>query len=99
MRHKKLQRIALAALFAVLACAIPKVHAQLAVTTATLSGIVTDASGAVVPQANVRLFSAEKGITRVYVTDASGHYSLTQLPPATYALSIHNGGWASLRET
>lgn len=99
MRHKKLQRIALTALFAVLACTIPKVHAQLAVTTATLSGIVTDSSGAVVPQANVRLFSAEKGITRVYVTDASGHYSLTQLPPATYTLSIQMGGFKEYRQT
>ena len=98
MRHRKLQWIAFTALFAALACTVPKVHAQLAVTTATLSGTVTDTTGAVVPQANVKLTSPEKGIVRTYVTDASGHYSLTQLPPATYSLSIQVGGFKAYQQ-
>ena len=98
MRHRKLQWIAFTALFAALACTVPKVYAQLAVTTATLSGTVTDSTGAVVPQANIKLTSTEKGIVRTYVTDASGHYSLTQLPPATYSLSIQVGGFKSYEQ-
>jgi hypothetical protein len=38
-------------------------HAQLAVTTATLSGTVKDPTGAIVPQASVTLASPERGIT------------------------------------
>jgi hypothetical protein len=70
-------------------------HAQLAVTTATLNGNVTDPSGAVVPQATVKLDSGQTGVSRTYVTDAAGRYSFTQLPPATYTLSIRANGFES----
>ena len=73
---------------ALLAGFVPGVQAQLAVTTATLSGSVTDSSGAVVPQATVDLTSTQNGIARHFVTDGAGHYLFTQLPPATYTLSI-----------
>ena len=73
-------------------------QAQLAVTTATLSGSVTDPSGAVVPQATVKLNSTQTGISRTYVTDAGGRYSFTQLPPATYTLSIQANGFESYRQ-
>src|SRR5580698_5184126 len=73
-------------------------QAQLAVTTATLSGSVTDPSGAVVPQAAVKLNSTQTGISRTYVTDAGGRYSFTQLPPATYTLSVQANGFESYRQ-
>jgi alpha-glucosidase len=56
----------------------PWINAQIATTTATLSGVVTDPSGAIVPQASVTLTSAEKGISRDFVSDGGGRYSFSQ---------------------
>ncbi|HEY1649839.1 MAG TPA: carboxypeptidase-like regulatory domain-containing protein [Terracidiphilus sp.] len=78
----------LAILATVLASAAPRAHAQIATTTATLSGVVTDSSGAVVSQATVTLGSRDKGVNRIFTTDAGGYYTFNQLPPATYNLTI-----------
>lgn len=69
-------------------------HAQLAVTTATLSGTVVDPSGSVVSQATLTLSSPERGITRSYTTGAQGSYSFGQLPPSTYQLQIQAQGFS-----
>ncbi|HEY1730996.1 MAG TPA: TonB-dependent receptor, partial [Terriglobales bacterium] len=74
-------------------------YAQLAVTTATLSGNVTDPSGAVIPQAAVRLESAQTGVARTYTSDSAGRYLFTQLPPSTYTLTIQAGGFESYKQT
>ena len=74
-------------------------HAQLAVTTATLSGTVTDPSGAVVPQATIRLTSPPKGIALGFTADAEGRYTFTQLPPSTYTLSIQANGFETYKQT
>lgn len=63
-------------------------RAQLAVTTAALSGTVEDSSGAVIPNATVTLTSSERGIVRTTTTDATGRYIFSQLPPSTYALLV-----------
>ncbi|WP_158749755.1 TonB-dependent receptor [Acidobacterium sp. S8] len=86
-------------LLVILACGIPRAKAQLAVTTATLSGTVTDSTGAVVPGANVKLTSNEKGVVRTYSTDASGAYSFTQVPPANYTLDVQVNGFKAYRQT
>ncbi|WP_263366535.1 TonB-dependent receptor domain-containing protein [Edaphobacter bradus] len=80
-------------LFALLGLGVAAMDAQLAVTTATLSGTVTDPSGAIIPQATVKMSSVEEGIARKLTTDAGGHYSFTQLPPATYALEVQAQGF------
>ncbi len=69
-------------------------YAQLAVTTATLVGAVTDPSGSVVPQAEVTVTSTQIGITRKYTTTAQGFYSFTQLPPSTYQLQVEAKGFS-----
>jgi hypothetical protein len=70
-------------------------YAQLAVTTATLTGTVTDPTGSVVPQAKVTLTSSSVGVARSYTTTAQGFYSFTQIPPATYQLEIQAKGFSS----
>ncbi len=72
--------------------------AQLATTTATLSGVVTDSSGALVPQASVTLTSPETGITRTFTSDAAGRYTFSQLPPATYNLTIRTKGFETYQQ-
>jgi hypothetical protein len=80
-------------LIAVLASSPSLMHAQLAVTTATLSGTVTDPANLVVSQASVILNSPQQGINRTFTTDSSGHYSFGQLPPASYSLTIKVAGF------
>src|ERR1700730_13683796 len=50
----------------------PPVHAQVA--GATLAGTVTDASGAVVPNANVSIKNTATGVARDISTDSAGFY-------------------------
>jgi Carboxypeptidase regulatory-like domain len=85
-------------LFTVPVCSGSVALAQLSVTTATLSGTVTDSTSALVPQASVQLASQENGIKRALTTDASGHYSFTQLPPATYTLVVQAKGFKEYKQ-
>jgi hypothetical protein len=84
-----------AILLALLAGSAPWINAQLATTTATLSGVVTDPSGAVLPKASATLSSAEKGINRSFIADAGGRYSFSQLPASTYTLIVKAKGFES----
>jgi hypothetical protein len=76
----------------------PWINAQIATTTATLSGAVTDPAGAVLPKASVTLASPEKGINRSFMTDASGRYSFSQLPPGAYTLTIKAKGFEEYQQ-
>ena len=76
----------------------PFLNAQLAVTTATLSGAVTDSSGAVVPQARSGS-PAARTVSREVYSDAIGHYTFTQLPPSTYNLEIQAKGFETYKQT
>lgn len=76
-------------------CCTPGANAQLAVTTATLTGVVTDSTGAVIPHARVTLTSTDVGVVRMYTTTAEGFYSFTQLPPSTYQLKVEVQGFTS----
>lgn len=70
-------------------------YAQLAVTTGTLTGAVTDSSGAAIPQASVTITSTAIGVARTYTTTALGLYSFVELPPSTYQLKIEAKGFSS----
>jgi hypothetical protein len=98
LKRDKLYWRGISILLAVLVCSAPWTLGQLAVTTATLSGVVTDPSGALVPQATVQLTSQENGIKRATVTDAGGHYSFTQLPPSTYNLAVQEKGFKEYKQ-
>ena len=69
--------VALAA-FAISA-ALPVAYGQTLASSAALSGSVSDSSGARIPNANVTINSAEKGITRDFKTDAEGNFSFSLL--------------------
>jgi Carboxypeptidase regulatory-like domain/TonB dependent receptor len=88
-----------AILLAFLMCAPAGLHAQLATTTAALSGSVTDPSGAVVPQAVVKLTSTLNGVNRTYTTDSTGRYTFAELAPSTYTLSIEAKGFEAYQQT
>src|ERR1035437_8825735 len=47
--------------------------------TASLSGSVKDATGAIIPEASVTIKSTETGTTRTAQTDANGNYNVLSL--------------------
>src|ERR1700733_12721323 len=63
-------------------------------STATLTGVVTDPSGAVVPNANVTVHSLATGLDRVLVTDGAGIYVAPSLQPGDYKVSVTAAGFS-----
>jgi hypothetical protein len=63
-------------------------------TTGSLSGHVSDSSGASLPGVTVEAQSRALQGLRVAVTDASGAYRLTILPPGEYTVSFKLDGFA-----
>jgi hypothetical protein len=60
---------------------------------ATLLGAVTDASGAIVPNAKVTLTEVETGISRSGQTNESGNYTFPNLPPGQYMVIVEVSGF------
>jgi hypothetical protein len=70
------------------------VHA-LAQSTATLSGTVTDPSGAVLPNAQVTVHSLATGLDRVLKTDGAGLYVVPSLEPGDYKVQATASGFST----
>lgn len=62
----------------------------------SLTGVVTDTGGAVVPSAILKLTSSETGQEISGVTNAVGSYTLSNLAPGTYVLSLQAPGFRAL---
>ena len=65
----------------------------------SLSGQVTDKTGAAVPQATVTLNSTERHIPQTTSTDSDGRYSFPNNPPGTYDLTIDATGFKQYVKT
>ncbi|MGA2694704.1 MAG: carboxypeptidase regulatory-like domain-containing protein, partial [Terriglobales bacterium] len=59
----------------------------------TILGSVTDASGAVVPGASVKIHNVNTGQDRVTVTTADGTYAVPELPVGTYSVTVTQKGF------
>ena len=68
-------------------------HAQ--VTGATLSGTVTDPSGAVVSGAQVSIKDNATGITRDVTSDSAGLYGVPNLAPGLYEVKVSAKGFST----
>ena len=64
---------------------------------ATIQGVVTDASGARIPGAEIRITNAATGTSQSVVTNQEGFYSVPFLPPGTYSINISLAGFAPAR--
>ena len=72
-------------------------HAQTA--TGQINGTLADASGAVVPGANVTVISQETGLTRETSTNESGDYTFPFLPVGLYTVQSNLEGFQQARRT
>lgn len=67
---------------------------------ATVTGTVTDPSGAVVPAATIIIHSnATNTDVRTVTTDASGNYSVTNLQPGDYTITVKQSGFSTYTAT
>jgi len=71
---------------------MPSVVGQTA-STGALSGTVTDPSGAVVPNAAVKLTSADTSQVRTTTTGPNGAYKFSLLPPGSYRVRFEATGF------
>ncbi|WP_245632212.1 TonB-dependent receptor [Edaphobacter aggregans] len=62
-------------------------------STATLSGTVTDATGAVVAGAAVKVHSLDTNADREVTTDESGTYFVPSLQPGNYMIQVNAAGF------
>jgi hypothetical protein len=74
-------------------------HAQTLSSSASLSGTVSDPSGARVPKATITLTNSEKGITRVATSGSAGEFSFALLPAGTYTLKASATGFKTSEQT
>jgi hypothetical protein len=65
------------------------------VAGATLSGTVTDQSGAVLPQASISAKNVATGITRASTASSSGFYTIPNLLPGVYDVTVTAQGFST----
>lgn len=75
-----------------------RLQAQTLTSTASLSGTVSDQTGAVVPKATVKIVSSDTGVARMFVTDSSGGFSFALLPASTYSLTVEAQGFNTAKQ-
>src|SRR5207245_609443 len=61
--------------------------------TATVTGTVTDTSGAVLPGTAISIKNLETGLTRAVEADLGGNYSIASLPVGEYELTAEKMGF------
>ncbi len=62
----------------------------------TITGLVTDPTGAVVPDAKVVLTNTRTGISKTVVSGAEGYFTFTLLLPNQYDITVEKAGFKSL---
>src|SRR5437870_7897014 len=73
----------------------PSVPANAQVSGATLSGTVTDASGAVIPGVMISIKNRSTGIVRTVMADEAGFYSAPNLQAGNYDVTASQAGFST----
>ena len=60
---------------------------------ASIQGLITDPTGAIIPGATVKLTNLETGITQQDVSNASGSYFFGALPPSHFKIEVSMDGF------
>ena len=65
-------------------------------TSSTLTGVITDSSGAAVPQANVQVTNESSGVALAALTNGAGLYRIVGLIPGSYRVEVSASGFERL---
>jgi hypothetical protein len=84
----------IAGLVGVILCLVCSSLAQ--IDRAGLSGIVTDSSGRVLPQAQVTAVQSATGLQRKTISSSTGAYDIPELPVGIYTITFEHEGFKSL---
>src|SRR5687767_15518215 len=79
----------------VLAACLVVPHAVAQLSTATINGVVRDATGSVIPDAELVLISAGTTVERRTQTNSVGVYSFFNLQPGSYTMRASKTGCAT----
>ena len=66
-----------------------------AVSVSNVEGIITDQTGAVLPNATVKAINKGTGVERIVTTDNNGFYRVAGLAPGVYTIRIESTSFAS----
>ena len=94
---KRLSKVSRAALFVVLLLLPATLLAQ--GYFGTVSGELTDPTGAVIQGAKVILTDQEKGFTFTATSDSAGHYLFAAVPPGLYTVTVEMQGFQKAERT
>jgi hypothetical protein len=70
-------------------------YAQGVGSSGEITGTVTDASGAILPNVSVNVIETQTGLKRTAVTNGTGQFRVVGLAPATYDVSAQMAGFAT----
>ena len=62
-------------------------------TSSAFTGIVTDKSGAVIPNAQVKVTEINTGSVRAVLSNSDGRFLFSQVNPGIYRIEVHAGGF------
>jgi hypothetical protein len=82
-----------------LLCLAASVANGQAVANASVSGQITDPTGAALVGATVKMIETDRSITHAETTDSNGHYTITNLPVGPYRLDVSANGFKSFVQT
>src|SRR5918992_923023 len=88
-----LRRVPRAIAFLLLLSACLTLDASAQVNTASVTGLVTDTAGAVVPNASVTLKNKATNVETTATTDSSGYYNFASVPVGVYAVTVESQGF------
>ncbi len=92
MKTKRRSAVITAALFVFGACAAV-IPARAQEATASMTGTVTDPSGAAVVSATVQARDVDRGTVTTATTNEQGQFTLSQLPVGTYEVRVTGAGF------
>jgi len=89
-----IQPIAVVVIFCLLVAVTPPCTAQ--TTTSTITGRITDPSGAVIPGVQVSVINTESGVKTIVTSNVSGLYRVASLSPGPYQIEAESPGFQHL---
>ena len=90
----QIPRTVVVTIFLLIALILPVLaRAQATISTGTIQGTISDASGAVVSEAKVTISNKDTGQTILLSTSSTGAYTTGALLPGTYVIRIEKAGF------